>query len=36
LPRIRTEFRVRAGASLSKIETQTRREGGVEPPQRGL
>src|SRR5258705_9517272 len=29
-------IRVRAGASLSKFATRTRREGGVEPPQSGL
>ena len=29
-------IRVRAGASLSKFATRTRREGGVEPPQQGL
>jgi hypothetical protein len=28
--------RLRAGTSLSKFATQTRREGGVEPPQSGL
>ncbi len=29
-------IRVRAGASLSKFATRTRREGGVEPPRPGL
>jgi hypothetical protein len=28
--------RLRAGTSLSKFATQTRHEGGVEPPQPGL